>query len=151
MQKIKAALLAHGDHLLGKLFFVALVWFVYAFQDYYVAMLCLFVVLRPLTWTFYLAIMNLKRNRHLLTPANKSDVYLIVAVGYLLDILYNMTHGTLEHHELPRETLYTSRTWRHLHNGRKDWHDATARHSAENFLNGFDPSDWHVNLSDADT
>lgn len=94
--------------------------------------------------------MNLKRNKHLITDRNKYTMYGIVAGLIVYDILYNQTHGTLIFKELPRETLMTSRVYRHLHNGTITEEDEIAENFAIDYLNGFDPSDWHVNLSDKD-
>lgn len=94
-------------------------------------------------WVFYLAIMNLKRNRKSLTPLAKVVAYPMVALGLISDVLFNFTFGTLFFLELPKELLMTTRLQRHLNDNKNDWRDRNAQWFCHNFLNPFDSSGNH--------
>jgi len=101
-------------------------------------------LLTALTLVFYLAVMNLKRNREALTPIVKVFAYPILAVGLVLDMIFNFTIGTLMFLEIPQEWLMTARLNRHLLDRHNDWRDKVADWFAKNFLDPFDPKGTHV-------
>jgi hypothetical protein len=96
-----------------------------------------------ITWVFYLAVMNLKRNRDQLTPIAKGFAYPMLAIGLVADVLFNFLWGTILFLELPRELLMTARLKRHLNDHKNDWRDRNAHWFCRNFLNPFDPSGNH--------
>lgn len=67
-----------------------------------------------LTWGAYLSVMHLKaaRDAGRLTPAAKVLGYPWLAVGLLLDVVFNVVVGSLLFAELPREFLFTTRVSR---------------------------------------
>lgn len=91
-----------------------------------------------LTWTFYLAVMNIKRVRKDLHPFAKVNAYIILAVGLPLDIIFNLIVGTVLFLELPRELLFTARLKRNKQN--KGYRRKLAHWFCEHMLNQFDPS-----------
>jgi len=95
------------------------------------------------TWVFYLAVMNLKRNKEHLTPIAKLFAYPMLSVGLVADVLFNFIFGTILFLEPPKELLMTTRLKRHLKDHKKDWRDRNANWFCNNFLNPFDPSGNH--------
>lgn len=75
---------------------------------------CLWLTL--MTWVFYLAIMNLKRNRKKLSTQAYIFAYPALATGLLLDVLFNLVVGSILFLELPQYTkgewLFTGRVSR---------------------------------------
>lgn len=98
-----------------------------------------------ITWVFYLAMMNLKRNKEHLTPLAKCFAYPMLYAGMVSDLLFNIFWGSILFLELPRwgEWLMTARLKRHLRDHKKDWRDRNANWFCRNFLNAFDPSGDH--------
>ena len=93
------------------------------------------------TWVLYLALMNLDRNRSRLTTPAKVFAYPMLAVGYVVDVLFNWVFGTVMMLELPREFLFTARCERHMHDD--TWAGTVARWMCKNFLDPFDPDGKH--------
>lgn len=94
-----------------------------------------------LTWTLYLAVMAMKDKRDQLTAATKVFAYPILIIGLLVDVIYNLTAGTIIFLEIPREWLFTTRCERHLLN--KTIRGNIARWLCRNFLDPFEPSGKH--------
>jgi len=107
-------------------------------------------LLTTLTLVFYLAVMNLKRNREALTPIVKVFAYPALGVGLLLDLVFNFTIGTIMFLEIPQEWLMTARLNRHLLDRHNDWRDVVADWFAKNFLDPFDPKGTHVKRKEPD-
>jgi hypothetical protein len=97
------------------------------------------------TWIFYLAIMNLKRNRSEITFVAKLFAYPTVVVGWLWDCVFNIVVGTILFLELPRELLFSERCERHLKDD--SWRGREARFWCRNLLDPFDPSGIHCKSS----
>lgn len=93
------------------------------------------------TWLFYLAVMNLDRRKDELTWKQKIFTYPILWVGLLLDVSFNLIEGTVMFMELPRETLFTPRCARHIHD--PGWRGSVVRFWCHNFLNPYDKSGNH--------
>jgi len=96
-----------------------------------------------ITWIFYLAVMNLSRNKAHLTPVSKCFAYPMLGIGLVADMLFNFLWGTILFLEIPQELLMTARLKRHLNDHRLDWRDRNANWFCRNFLNPFDPSGDH--------
>jgi len=100
------------------------------------------------TWVFYLAVMNLARNKEHLTPVTKVFAYPMLVVGWFIDMLFNFTLGSIMFLEVPQELLLTTRLNRHLLDRHNDWRDKVADWFAKNFLDPFDPKGTHVKRLD---
>lgn len=136
------------DEIIGKMVFIINLALVYYFP---LQMLIFVIALLPLMFVFYLAVMNLKRNKDKLTPVTKPFAYLILWVGLALDIEFNSTWGTVSFLEIPKETLMTTRVIRHLHNGTHTWRDDVGYFWGYNFLDPFEPDkNGHVKMSSRD-
>jgi len=96
-----------------------------------------------LVWIFYLAVMNLKRNKEHLTLLAKCFAYPMLWVGMVGDMLFNFFWGSILFLEFPRELLMTTRLHRHLRDHKKDWRDRNANWFCRHFLNSFDPDGKH--------
>lgn len=95
-------------------------------------------------WIFYLAVMNLKRardNKTLTKPALMFG-YPILLVGYVADILLNVSVCSLLFLEIPKEFTVTARVQRHLYTG-SGWREKLAGWFCHNLLNAFDPDGKH--------
>ena len=64
-------------------------------------------------WVFYLAVMNLKRNKANLVGVGRYAGATALAIGYLLDAYVNFTVLSLVLLEPPKELTVTSRLKRH--------------------------------------
>ena len=97
-----------------------------------------------LLWILYLAVMNLKRVKDagLISPLALALGYPVLFIGYLLDILVNITVLTLVLLELPKELTVTARLKRHNRTS-TDWRKSVAVWF-EPLLNPFDPSGNHL-------
>lgn len=93
------------------------------------------------TWLYYLAVMNMSRNKDKITLPAKFFAYPILYIGLVWDVIMNATIGTICFLELPKEWLFTPRCSRHI----KDtgWRGKMAKFWCSTFLNPFDPSDKH--------
>lgn len=96
-------------------------------------------------WTFFLAVMTLKRAKdaNLLTFWAKVFGYPILFAGLVLDFLANVLVLTVILAELPREGTVTSRLKRHNASTTTGWRKAVAAW-AEPLLDPFDPSGDHI-------
>lgn len=100
-----------------------------------------------ITWAFYLSAMQLKtaRDQGKLTPASKVFGYPFIYAFVVLDVLFNLTIGTLFFLELPKifdnEWYFTSRVSRL--NKRQDWRGKLARFFCTQLLDPFDPAGKH--------
>lgn len=104
-----------------------------AFDVYLIAMI---------TLVFYLAIMNLKRNRARINKTNGFFFGQIIIVGLLFDVAMNLIVGTIFFRELPKELLFTSRLQRHLKESH-GWRLRMAAWWCEHLLDPFDPAGTH--------
>jgi len=96
------------------------------------------------SWVFYLAVMNLKRNhakfdnisRHV-----KYAAYHALIIGYPLDVSINLIVGTAAFRERPKEWLFSNR----LERMKKatGWRRKRATYFCDNWLNPFDPTGKH--------
>jgi hypothetical protein len=95
------------------------------------------------TWGYYLSVMHLKsaRDEGRLTVAAKALGYPWLAVGYVVDVIFNAIVGSILFLEPPRELLFTSRVSRL--NDRPGWRGALARWVCANLLDPFDPDGHH--------
>ena len=97
-----------------------------------------------LLWILYLAVMNLKRVKDagLISPLALTLGYPVLFVGYLLDVLVNITVLTLVLLELPKELTVTARLKRHNRTS-TGWRKSVAVWF-EPLLDPFDPSGDHI-------
>lgn len=97
-------------------------------------------------WLFYLAIMNLKRAKDAGTMTKAALVFAlpIAIVGYILDVVVNVTIGTVLFLDLPREVTLSSRMSRLYEPGSTAWRSRLAEWFARNLLNTYDPSGQHI-------
>lgn len=96
------------------------------------------------TWTFYLAVMSLKRARDAgrLTRTALILGYPLLILGLILDALLNITVMTVLFLELPQELLVTTRLKRHAQT--YTWRGTVARWFAKHMLDEFDPNGKHI-------
>jgi len=94
------------------------------------------------TLVFYLAVMNLKRNRGKITKTGWFFMAPIVVVGVLVDVALNILVGTVIFLEPPKEWVYTDRLQRHLAES-SGWRLRRAAWFCEHILDPFDPSGKH--------
>lgn len=104
-------------------------------------------ILIQLTWVHFLAVMNLSRNRNKLTKFARFWAYSILAVGYPLDILFNLVFGTIFLLEPPKELLFTARCNRLIEED--TWRGNMARWFCRNMLDPFDPNGTHCDHGSA--
>lgn len=95
------------------------------------------------TWIFYLAVMNLSRNKDRLMLVSKCFAYPMLWIGLVADMLFNFFWGSILFLEFPKELLMTTRLKRHLRDHKKDWRDRNANWFCYNFLDPFDPNGKH--------
>lgn len=109
-----------------------LIYFAWALGGFYVL------------WLFYLAVMNLARAKRagLLSKTASVLGLPILLIGYLLDLLLNVTVMTVVLIELPQETTVTARLKRH-HLESTGWRLAVVLWF-EPLLDPYDPSGDHV-------
>lgn len=102
-----------------------------------------FVLLMPVMWTLYLAVMHLDtaRRRGTLTTASKVVGYPILFIGLAFDVMFNAVWGSLLFLEPPREWLFTDRVSRW--NDDEKWRGAVARWICDELLDPFDPRGQH--------
>lgn len=102
-----------------------------------------FILLMPVMWVLYLAVMHLDtaRRRKALTPAAKVVGYPILFVGLAFDVLFNLWWGSIMFVELPREWLFTDRVSRW--NDDNGWRGTIAKWICSELLDPFDPRGRH--------
>jgi hypothetical protein len=88
------------------------------------------------TWVHYLAVMMLKNKRDTLPKLTQQFGYIVLYVGYGLDILFNIA-ASIPFLELPRDWLFTSRVSRHMKE--TGWRADLARWFCTTLLEPFDP------------
>lgn len=93
------------------------------------------------TWIFYLAVMNLSRNKDKMSLPAKVLGYPVLAVGVVLDVAINWCVAPFIFLAPPKELLLTARLKRHIAVG--GWRGRVALWVCHNFLNGFDPGGTH--------
>ena len=101
------------------------------------------------TWSLYLALCPLKRARDegRLTTAAKIFGYPLLWVFMVLDVVFNITVGSMIFLELPHEWLFTQRLQRHLRDDPSSWRYKTADWLCTNLLDPFDPAGRHCHRS----
>lgn len=95
-------------------------------------------------WAMYVLVMGIYR-AHLakrLTPVALALSLPFVALGYVMDVLANITIASVVFIELPQETLVTDRLKRHIDHG-NGWRQALASYVCDHMLDMFDPSGNH--------
>ena len=88
-------------------------------------------------YILYLAVMNFKAQRHVLHWVVKVMAVIILAVGYVLDLILTMVVGTVVFLSLPKwnEWTFTARLKRHRADG--GWRGKVAAWICEEMLNPF--------------
>lgn len=95
-------------------------------------------------WAIYVLVMGIYR-AHLakrLTPVTLALSLPFVALGYVMDVLANVTIASVVFIETPREMLVTDRLKRHIEQG-NGWRQSLASYICDNLLDVFDPSGNH--------
>ncbi len=106
---------------------------VYAIAGFYI----LFLV----TWLFYLAVMNLADKRNEMHWFAKLNAYILLAIGYPLDILLNLIACVI-FMRIPREVTLTY-TLKRIQNTETGWREKVAVWVCVHLLNPFDPKGRH--------
>ena len=94
------------------------------------------------TWAAYLSVMNLMENQKKLTLAAKCFAYPLALLGVLMDVMLNLTVGTVLFLELPHEFMFTARLQRQIETG-KIWRAKIAHWLCANLLDPFDSRGYH--------
>ena len=95
-------------------------------------------------WGMYVLVMGIYR-AHLakrMTPVTLALSLPFVALGYIMDVLANVTIASAVFVEIPREMLVTDRLKRHINHG-AGWRQSLARYVCDHMLDMFDPSGNH--------
>lgn len=97
------------------------------------------------TWVFFACIMNLKRVRDAgeLTLPAKLFGFPTLFLGYILDVVLNITLGTLLFMELPCEPLFSTRLQRLTNTQPTRWRGKLALWVRRSLLDNIDPSGIH--------
>jgi hypothetical protein len=99
-------------------------------------------------WIFYLAIMNLKsaKDAGTMTKVAYSLALPMLVAGYILDIVVNVTIGTLLFLDFPHyKRLTLSARMSYLYEpGSTAWRSKLSEWFARNLLNNYDPSGQHI-------
>ena len=96
-------------------------------------------------WYVYILVMGIYR-AHLAKRLHGAVLALCmpaVVLGYLMDVLANLTIATLVFLEPPREWLVTKRLQRHIAAGARSWRGRIATVVCDNLLDVFDPTGNH--------
>jgi len=91
-------------------------------------------------WIFYLAVMNLKRNKENLEGWVRPFAAQILIIGVILDVALNMV-ATIPFLQLPKEFTLSSRMIRNKN--RTDFRGRWSRSICKRLLDKFDPSGRH--------
>jgi len=106
----------------------------------------LFLMATTVLYAWYRMVMVLLSRPHQWRTRAKPLYYLGIAlglVGFVGDVLYNLTVGTVIFLEIPRELTLSSRMKRlHLRNI-DDWRGKLAAWVCTNILNKYDPTGHH--------
>lgn len=105
----------------------------------YITVAC--YVLFLVTWLFYLAVMNLADKRGDMHWFAKMNAYILLSIGYPLDILLNLIACAI-FLRIPREWTLTY-TLKRIQNTETGWRAAVAAWVCVNLLNPFDPKGRH--------
>ena len=92
------------------------------------------------TWIYYIGAMRLVALRKSLHPIAKIVGYYGIAIGLVLDVVWNLTASVLLL-DFPREFLFTSKLQRLKADG--GWRSVVAYWVCEHMLNQFDPDGKH--------
>ena len=95
-------------------------------------------------WGVYVLVMGIYR-AHLakrMTPVTLALSLPFVALGYVMDVLANITIASVVFVEPPQEILVTDRLKRHINHG-TGWRQALASYVCDHMLDMFDPSGNH--------
>jgi hypothetical protein len=97
-----------------------------------------------LFWVFYLGVMSLWRAHRdgLIGPVAYVPGYLTLAIGAVMDVVFNATLGSLLFFERPYEVFFTKRLQRHIRTG-GGWRRKLALWLCHHLLNPFDPTGDH--------
>lgn len=101
-----------------------------------------FYVLFLITWTMYLAIMQLAEHKDNLHPFAKVNAYILLAIGYPLDALFNVVGSLVLFWRLPKSWLFTG-TLKYWIASDDDKRAALAGWICSSLLNQFDPKGKH--------
>jgi len=93
-------------------------------------------------WVLYLASMNIFANRASIKPVILWLAAGVVIAALVVDVLVNITIGTILFLEWPREWLLSQRLKRY-HMQAFNWRFTIAAWICENLLNPFDPNKSH--------
>lgn len=102
-----------------------------------------FISTLPFLWLLFLALMSVAaaKDRKALSLPVKIMVYPVLYLAVALDVLFNLTWGTILFLDVPQEWMFTARITRL---GRDfEWRGAVARWICRKFLDPFDPSGSH--------
>lgn len=95
-----------------------------------------------ITWLFYLAVMHIKKVKNQLEFVEKLFAYPMLYIGLFIDVMFNITSGTVFFFEPPREFLFTSRCQRHLESKKTNFYARYQKRVAKYFCSKFmDPYD----------
>lgn len=101
------------------------------------------VVFSPyLLWFFYLAIMSIYRGKETASTFARYLGYPIFLIGYVLDVLINVTLFSLLVLDFPREWTITTHINR-LAETDKGWRRVVGCWICRNLLDAFDPDGFH--------
>lgn len=95
-------------------------------------------------WIFYILVMGLYRaklNNRLSKAATVFGAPFLL-IGYILDVVSNLTIASVILMEWPKEALVTTRLRRHL-SGSKTWRYHIAKYICDSLLDPFDPRGSH--------
>ena len=95
-------------------------------------------------WVIYAAMMRLKqvRDANKLTSAMKVLGYPVLALGLGIDLVLNITLGSILFLEIPREYTLSRRLWRHSQES-KGYRQRLAEVIRVNLLDDIDPAGFH--------
>lgn len=99
------------------------------------------IILTYYTWGMYLAVMTLLRHKDTLSIESKVFAYPLVAVGLVVDVVFNAIIGSAAFLEPPKEWLFTKRVSRW--NDSDSWRGSVARWVCKHLLDPFDPDGTH--------
>lgn len=96
-------------------------------------------------WGLYVLVMGLYRAHldHRLTPVTTVLGLPFVVVGFVVDVLANITLASIAFFEVPREWLVTDRLQRHIRTPTSAWRTRLASWICDHLLDVFDPSGDH--------
>lgn len=98
-----------------------------------------------LLWALYVMVMGIYRAKldDRLTPLTTIMAAPWIALGYVVDVLVNVTFASLIFLEPPHELLVTSRLHRHIEASSGGWRHRLAKWICSQMLDVFDPTGQH--------